>query len=204
VDILVENVAPTVTLEGMPPSCPKGMPLTLDCQVHDVSPADREHGLHYSWNVLRVGGGFSLPAETATAARPFTFTPTDVGVYMVCVTVTDKDGSSASDSRTLSVTEVVPTVSITGPASGQPGQPRLFTLTASDSSADQQATGFTYDVNWGDGTPLQRIRRTRGNGAGVRLTHTYTRTGNFTILVIATDKAGLLGQTTSSIAIAHQ
>src|SRR5262249_45152787 len=69
-------------------------------------------------------------------------------------------------------------------------QPRLFTLGALDPSPIDQAAGFEYRVDWGDGTTSQDIARTAGNGVGPTLSHVYTAPGVYTVQVIATDKDG--------------
>jgi hypothetical protein len=61
-------------------------------------------------------------------------------------------------------------------------------LTADDSPADE-AAGFTFQIDWGDGTS-QNIAPTQGNGAGTAVEHVYTETGTYTVTMTATDQAG--------------
>src|SRR5262249_58431267 len=78
--------------------------------------------------------------------------PDDNGTYVVTLTATDKDGGvSQPASATIRVDNVAPTAGVSGPADGVRGQARTFTLTASDPSSMDQAAGFTFAVNWGDG-----------------------------------------------------
>jgi hypothetical protein len=42
----------------------------------------------------------------------------------------------------------------TGPADGVRGQPRSFTVSATDLAPTALAAGFTYAINWGDGSPV--------------------------------------------------
>ena len=102
----------------------------------------------------------------------------------------------------MTVNNVAPTASITGPSSGVPGQPVTFTLGASDPSSADQAAGFGYTIDWGDGSPVQAIPHTASNGTGTQVTHTYTQSGPYTVRVTTTDKDnGTSAAATTSIAI---
>jgi hypothetical protein len=74
------------------------------------------------------------------------------------------------------------------------GQTRTFTPGATDSSAYAQQVGFTYTINWGDGTPsnpdIQTISATAGNGSGVTVNHVFPSAGTFTVSLTATDVNG--------------
>jgi hypothetical protein len=108
--------------------------------------------------------------------------------FHVRVRVTDAHGNTATSVPIpLQLNNVAPTASLSGPSDGVPGQPRTFTFAATDPSPIDQAAGFTYTIDWGDGTPVQT---TSGNGTGVSVDHIYTGTGPFTVHVRATDKDG--------------
>jgi hypothetical protein len=51
----------------------------------------------------------------------------------------------------------------------------------------EQAAGFTYAIDWGDGSPAQTIS---GSGTAVTVDHVYSGPGPDTIQVTATDKDG--------------
>src|SRR5262249_47405886 len=53
--------------------------------------------------------------------------------------------------------------------------------------------GFTYRINWGDGSAAQIIAASANNGSGVRLSHVFARAGTFTVRVNATDKDAVTG-----------
>jgi Ca2+-binding RTX toxin-like protein len=75
-------------------------------------------------------------------------------------------------------------------------------LSASDSSPTDAAAGFSYRVNWGDGSPIETVAARAGNAAGVALGHIYIQTGTYTISVTAIDKdGGVSTVTTRSITI---
>jgi PKD domain len=69
------------------------------------------------------------------------------------------------------------------------GQPRVFTFTASDSFALDDAGGYTYSINWGDGG-TQTVLATANNNT-ITGSHSYTTTGTFSVSVTATDQFGL-------------
>src|SRR5439155_11112425 len=76
------------------------------------------------------------------------------GSFSIAVIVTDKDGGSASGGKKVQVKDLPPTAWLAGPALGVPGQPRTFNFSANDQSPTDQAAGFTYTINWGDGSTL--------------------------------------------------
>jgi hypothetical protein len=91
----------------------------------------------------------------------------------------------------------VATASLIGPSQtyhGSNGLSRIFTLGATDSSAYARQVGFTYTVNWGDGTvgnpDIQTISSTPGNGSGLSVSHTFPTAGAFTVSLTATDVNG--------------
>jgi hypothetical protein len=145
----------------------------------------------YSWSVTRDGDAFTLPAGTVTDADTFTFTPDDDGSYEVTLTVTDGGtdaggGHTATDTETLTITNVAPTATLTGPSVAVPGFPMTFTLGATDASAVDQASDFTFNINWGDGSPAQTVI----GPVGTTVTHTFSTTGGVTVSATATDKDG--------------
>jgi hypothetical protein len=50
--------------------------------------------------------------------------------------------------------------------------------------------GFTYIVNWGDGSPAQTIPASPGNGAGVAVSHVYAVAGSYTVQITAINQDG--------------
>jgi hypothetical protein len=83
---------------------------------------------------------------------------------------------------------LAPTASLSGPTDGFQGvrgQSRTFTLGATDPVPANQAAGFTYAVNWGDGSS-----ETDFGLSGIQVSHVYNAVGNYTITMTATDKDG--------------
>lgn len=115
------------------------------------------------------------------------------GNYSVTVSIHDQGSSQATATSTATVVIVPPTAHISGPVNGVPGQPRTFTFSAVDASPTDQAAGFAYTIDWADGSPVQAISRTPGNGSGITVDHIYTKIGSFTVHLTATEDGGSNG-----------
>jgi PKD repeat protein len=128
---------------------------------------------------------------------------TTVGNYTVSVTATNQVGLvSTTATQGITISSGAPTASVNGPTAGVRNQTEVFTFGATDPDSTQTAAGFTYTINWGDGSAVQTVQPTANNGSGVQLTHQYTSNGNFTVSVTATNNAGLVSNTaTQSIII---
>ena len=74
--------------------------------------------------------------------------------YTVSVTVDDGDGGSHTDTLTVTVTNVVPTIALSGAATTNEGATYSLTLGAITDSGDDDVTG--YIVHWGDGSARRR------------------------------------------------
>jgi hypothetical protein len=117
-------------------------------------------------------------------------------------------GGGASNALSFTVNPVPPTAGISGPTDGYQGvqgQTRTFTLTATSPSGTDQAAGFTYTVEWGDG---QSTTTAAGqSGAGTSISHVYAAAGSYTVSVTATDDDGqssAAASLTDTILVAEQ
>ena len=106
--------------------------------------------------------------------------------YTINVSVTDLDGDAREGSAEVVVNNVPPVASVVGPTDGVRGQPRILTLNATDASPVDQAAGFDFTLNWGDGSPTE----TRSGPSGMTVDHVFADVGTFTVQVTATDKDG--------------
>jgi hypothetical protein len=175
---------------GGPYLIAEGQPLTLDAS-HLVSSGGS--GLTYSWSINGMAGAATGINPTLTWSQlqalgiddgPATFT--------VQVAADDSQGNQVgSASTTLTLNNTPPAGGVSGPTdgfNGVEGQSRTFTLTATDFSAADQAAGFSFAVNWGDGTSESDVGL-----SGLLVSHTYTATGAYTITVTATNEDGTAG-----------
>jgi ELWxxDGT repeat protein len=76
------------------------------------------------------------------------------------------------------------TAGLSGPTDGVTEQHRAFVLTANDSFPGNNAAGFAFNIQWGDGTS-----QTVSGLSGITTDHQYATTGNHTISVTATNLA---------------
>jgi uncharacterized delta-60 repeat protein len=74
------------------------------------------------------------------------------------------------------------------------GEEIPLTLEPTDPSSVVMASNFTYQINWGDGTPTQSVI----GPAGSQVTHAYATAGTYTVTVTATDKDGGTSPSVSS------
>jgi uncharacterized repeat protein (TIGR01451 family) len=110
--------------------------------------------------------------------------------FTVQVQVEDSQGYDDVNSTTLQLNELGPAATATGPTDGVPGQERTYQLSVFDPSNADQVAGFRYAIDWGDGSPVQIVNATAGNGTGIAVSHTYSQLGTFAVTVFATDKDG--------------
>jgi uncharacterized delta-60 repeat protein len=183
------NTPPTANAGG-PYTVAEGSSVPLTGSGSDSDPGDT---LTYAWD-LDNNGTFETPGQNVTFSVAGRDGPSS---QTVVLRVTDNGGLSATSTATVSITNVPPTASLAGPSDGVRGQARTFTLAASDPSPVDQAAGFTFNVNWGDGSS-----QTVTGPSGTQVDHTYTATGTYTVQATATDKdGGVSGPVTHSIAI---
>ena len=176
----------TITV-SVPPTISAGSALTVNAGSSLAFSQATESGgaapLTYAW---AFGDGTSQSGSlnpSHTYANPGSDTAT--------VTVTDGNGVSSSSSVAVTVNDVPPTVTLTAPSTGTTGSAVSFAAVASDISPADQAAGFTYSWNFGDG----------GTASGADPTHTYTSSGTYTAKVTATDEYGKTGTATASIVV---
>ncbi len=79
-----------------------------------------------------------------------------------------------------------PRASVEGDAEGVRGQERTIWLSASDPSSEDMAAGFTFVVDWGDGSTPTIV----APGAPAEVGHVYAAEGAYQVRVTATDVDG--------------
>jgi len=115
------------------------------------------------------------------------------GTYILILKVTDDVGAFASVQKSLTVSEGLPTVTMTVlPASPKPNQQVTVNITATPSGS---STISTYKISWGDGSPEETV-------SAPTQSHTYTGAGTFVISVTAIDSLGRQKTATASVTVA--
>jgi len=184
--VRVNNVAPTVQL-GPNRTVAEGSTVSLTGNFTDPGAPDR---FTFHWHV--AGSNGQVVADGS--GQNFSFTPNDNGTYTVTFTVTDDDQGIGQGQVIVTATNVAPTAGLSGPSTGVRGQPQTFTFTATDPSSVDGQAGFSYFVNWGDGSSS-----TVTGQSPKSLDHVYKHKGTYTVTVTATDKDG--GSGTASVVI---
>jgi len=175
----------SVAINGAPSTSPEGTPIALTSTV-TVS------GGSYAWTVTKNASSF-----TSGTASNLTFTPDDNGTYVVTLIVTIS-GQTASDSKTISVTNVAPTAAILGvPVSAFEGSAITLTSMVSDPSTVDTAAAFLY--SWTvlkNGSPF-------ASGSAPSLTFTPDHSGSYAVTLNVTDKDGGTGTALTTINVAN-
>jgi Ca2+-binding RTX toxin-like protein len=181
IEQLEDRLTPStgVTIDAGSLTGPEGTAVTLNSTV------DNPNGnVSYDWSVFKDGDS---TAYAVGSDASFTFTPNDNGSYAVKLTITDGDGSMSAADVTLDITNVAPTATLSADSSlAVRNQTISFTLGATDPSTVDTTAGFTYQINWGDGSPVQTVT----GGSSVVVTHAFATEGTDNVTVTATDKDG--------------
>ena len=158
--VMVNNVAPTAAIVGAPASSPEGTLIELESSFTDPGTADTHT---FVWSVTKNGNPYS-----SGSSEDFSFTPNDNGSYVVTLTVTDDDGESGSDSKTIAVTNVAPTVTIvSGATSVDEGDVETYEFTVTDpGTADTWDFVLNYPTCGTNGTVVAgSVDVTAGGGS---------------------------------------
>ena len=126
----------------------------------------------------------------------------DNGVYQVTVTVTDDDGASDSDSHTVTVSNVAPTVEAGPDQTVFEDDP--VSLSAALFTDPGTLDTHTATIDWGDGTTVSTGGVDEANGSGaVSGSHIYPNPGEYIVLVTVTDDDGDYNSDTLIVTVLH-
>jgi hypothetical protein len=119
------------------------------------------------------------------------------------ITVANPGTAGTSNGETFTVAAIPPTASLSGPASAILNQSLTFTLGAASPSPTDQAAGFSYTIDWGDGTTqnpdVQVVPASANNGSGLAVPHTYAAPGTYTVHLTAADDSGAVSSSVSQV-----
>lgn len=175
------NLAPTASFVYSPTAPTTGA--TVSFNASSSSDPDGWIVL-YEWDF--TGNGIT-DATGMTVNRAFS-----AGTYSIRLTVTDNEGASNTQIRSLTVTSTpnqAPNAAFNvSPSSGQPGT--WFTFSASASN-DPDGSIVSYIWNFGDG----------GTDSGVTAYNSYAVDGTYTVQLTVTDNDGATDITTRSVSV---
>jgi len=100
-----------------------------------------------------------VAASIASGSLTLAFAPQRNGTATIVVTAFDSQGGQASFSFDVLVQNAIPTLTATGALDGFQGvvgQMRRVLLTPSDPT-DNQGRLFTFEMDWGDGSPIESL-----------------------------------------------
>jgi Ca2+-binding RTX toxin-like protein len=179
VSVHVNNLPPTITAVMNNGPVNEASPSTITVTAND--PAGAADPLRYEFD-CNNDGTYEIGLQSGNSAA---CTFADNGTFTVKVRVSDGDGGETLGSTSVSVLNVRPVASVTGPATGIRGLSQSFVLGALDVSTVDQTAGFTFAINWGDGS-VESVGP--GTSSGVSRSHAYMTAGQFTVQLTATDK----------------
>jgi PKD repeat protein len=179
----VVDVPPTASIGGAPASSPEGTAINLTSTVSGTGT------LSYAWGVTKNGIAFAAGPGTSLS-----FTPDDNGTYVVTLAVTNT-GGTATDSKTIDVTNVAPVIpsgGVTGPTAPLAlGTPSTVLANFTDvGTADTHSCTFDWDdllTTTVSGSP--GVSETNGSGS-CQAAHTFAGPGVYNVAVTVTDDDG--------------
>lgn len=169
---------PPTANAGGPYTGSEGTPITFDASAS----TDDGTIVQYAWDW--DGDGVY---DDSTASPTFQKTFADDYSATAVLRVTDNEDMVATQSFSITVNNVNPSVSVTGATPVNEGTEVSFTATVTDPGADTQTVSWDF----GDGT----------SASGTNVTHTFTDNGFFTVTATATDDDGGTGSGTFSITV---
>jgi hypothetical protein len=88
-----------------------------------------------------------------------------------------------------------------GSYNGPAGGIAALVLSATDPLQSDIAAGFTFTINWGDGTAAQKISPTANNGSGSTVPHTFAADGSYLVSVTAANLNGGVSSAATSVIV---
>src|SRR2546428_529772 len=181
VTVTVNDLAPTVTVTAAA-SANEGASVSISFTATDDEAISK--------TCVSFGDGSSVCA-TSPVSHVYSTGGVASKAFTITVNATDAAGVTGSNTASITINDLAPTVTVTAPASANEGASVSISFTATDDEAISKTC-----VNFGDGSSVC---------AASPVSHVYSTGGvaskAFTITVNATDAAGITGSNTASITI---
>ena len=158
-DVILIQPDPIASISG-PFSGWEGSPITLTGSATDSLVGGGS--FTFAWSVTKDG----QPYGSGGSGETFTFTPADQGTYAVTLIADDTYVTSPPATQTIDVSNVAPSLILSGAANVAEGALYTLTLSSSDPGNDTLAS---WAVTWGDGSAVEIV------AAGGRVFNTSTR-----------------------------
>lgn len=183
--LTISNTVPSISISGAF-SIGEGSVYVLANTITDPG-ADT-----ISQRIVNWGDGNT---QTYTSPGDFTHVYADNGIYFITVSLVDEDGTYNNVAlQTVTVDNVAPTAVIVAPTEAVRGEPITYVFSAVDPSSVDQASSFTYAIDWnGDGTTDE----VQIAGSTLSFTRTYSSTGSNTVRAAVVDKNGEISSITT-------
>jgi DNA/RNA endonuclease G (NUC1) len=154
----------------------------------------RTESLSYAW---QFGDG-----TTATGQTP-SHTFTNDGTFTVTLTVSDAFGWQKTLSRTVTIANVAPavTLSATSPLSILSGDAVSVAGSFTDPGNDAP---WQSVIAWGNGTSTSATQAQSGGGASITGTKSYLAVGSYTVSLTVTDNDGASGAQSLSVDVSRR
>jgi len=184
--ITVASVAPTVDA-GQDQAVDEGALVSLSGSYSDPGSNDTHSFL---WEVSADNGQVIADGT----GEDFSFTPYDNGLYTATFTVADDDGASTSDTLTVTVSNVAPSVAAGSDQTVDEGAVVSLTSTFTDAGS---ADTHTAVVDWGDG----ETTAVDPAASPISEDHVYADNGTYTVTLSVSDDDGASTSDTLTITV---
>jgi PKD repeat protein len=189
----ITNIAPTATFSA-PGSTDEGSGFILSLNNPVDAPGDLPT-LNYAFD-CGDGNGLSTFSSSVSRACP----TRDNGSRSVSGRVRDKDGGVTGYTRTVSVLNVPPAVTITSPPATISAR-ATFNLQFRFTDPGVVDNPWFYQIIWGDGSNNTGPAAVATQGATITQPHSYKRVGTYTVRVRVLDKNLGLGVSTVQVVV---
>ena len=128
-----------------------------------------------------VSGNLVEVGSSSAAGQSVSTTATAGETYLVAF-----QGTNTNVALSV-INNDAPVAALSGPTSAVRGQPRQFDFSATDSSTEDQAAGFTYSIDW-DGNGI--VDETYSATSELQVEHVFSTLGSYDVTVTVADQNG--------------